>query len=516
MQTKKFTSLYLTLLICCLIISACGSIQTVSMKPEQSSLVAILEFPDKLPVHEPVIVKFTLQNNSDKAIYFLKWYTPLEGISGEIFRVERDGQLLPYEGILAKRAAPMPESYIHLDPGESVSAEVDLSSAYDFSQPGEYTIAFLSPRISHIAYSEKEMASSVDELHPVNISSKEVSVKIVKNSSSDTPYSLSAQQALVMIEGYLRGQNPDLTNDPNLVLMELTSEDIWKSLRVQIFRVTEGNAYLNESFLISEDRVLSLGTAVGGRSVTSMLLSDLDQDGLDELLFTFSFDSGTYQSRIGIYAPGVSENQTFEADIAYLGDLGLLMQEDGNVSFRDVDVDEATSSLKYQEFQSHLTLEKRENGAALEFLFNDDLPDDVKNKIIRVQITSDCQFLDRVQLDIEETIDSTPEEIVVNLWTQYLEQFQSPLLLDRCKLTSFTIDNITINPNEGQLISVEPDEYIALVEYAVQVENKEKTIWIAGSGRDIEFSDNGWIGKTALVTVTKKDKVCTLTIQGFG
>lgn len=196
MKIKRSTNFCLIVMTCCLIISACGNSQPDSEIPVQATatsdpflnrnvqsdgqsvLVANLELPDALHVNEPVTLKFTLQNQSDKALYFLKWYTPLEGISGQIFRIERDGQLIPYEGILAMRAAPTPESYILLEPGESVSAEANLSNAYDFSQPGKYTIAFLSPYISHIAYSETEMAKSVDDLYPVDISSNEVSVDI--------------------------------------------------------------------------------------------------------------------------------------------------------------------------------------------------------------------------------------------------------------------------------------------------------------------------------------------------
>ncbi|MBS1251660.1 MAG: hypothetical protein MAG451_00693 [Anaerolineales bacterium] len=119
-----------------------------------------------------------MTNRTDTELYVLKWYTPLEGIAGEIFRVERDGQPLSYEGILASRAAPTRDDYILLSPGESVSAEVDLATAYDFSKAGEYTIDFISPRISHIARTESEMAETLDDLGPIQISSGKVTVRI--------------------------------------------------------------------------------------------------------------------------------------------------------------------------------------------------------------------------------------------------------------------------------------------------------------------------------------------------
>ena len=48
----------------------------------------------------------------------LTWYTPLEGMAGEILQVTRDGAKLPYQGILAKRGDPTREEYVTIEPGE--------------------------------------------------------------------------------------------------------------------------------------------------------------------------------------------------------------------------------------------------------------------------------------------------------------------------------------------------------------------------------------------------------------
>jgi hypothetical protein len=154
--------------------------------PSATGLSATLEAPVRLPDGDTVIVQFTLTNNSDVDLYVLKWYTPLEGIGGEIFRVERDGQAVPYTGILATRGDPTPEGYQRLEAGQSASAEVDLATSFDFSQPGEYTIEFLSPRISHVARSEAEMARSVDDLGPVDIPANTVTAKVGGSSVEPT------------------------------------------------------------------------------------------------------------------------------------------------------------------------------------------------------------------------------------------------------------------------------------------------------------------------------------------
>lgn len=168
--------------LCLLAVSVLGACAPTSSgaagEPTHSDLEAVLQAPSTLPAGEPVEIAFTLTNYTETGLYVLKWYTPLEGIAGEIFRVERDGQPIPYRGLLASRGVPTPEDYVFLEPGGAASATVDLATAYDFSEPGEYTIAFISPRISHVARSEDEMATSMDDLGPVEIASESVLVEI--------------------------------------------------------------------------------------------------------------------------------------------------------------------------------------------------------------------------------------------------------------------------------------------------------------------------------------------------
>jgi hypothetical protein len=147
-------------------------------EPSSSGLRALLEAPTSAPPGKPVKVRFSLINESDSSLYVLNWFTPLEGLGEEIFRVTRNGQRIPYQGPQASRGDPTPDAYTLIASGEMVSVEVDLSLAYDFSWPGEYAIEFVPPRLSHIAGSEEEMAHSAAELGPVEIPSNTVTVAI--------------------------------------------------------------------------------------------------------------------------------------------------------------------------------------------------------------------------------------------------------------------------------------------------------------------------------------------------
>ena len=143
-----------------------------------SALVAAIEAPESLPAGAAVNVKFTLTNTSPEGLFVLKWFTPLEGLAGDIFSVRRDGLHLPYGGMQVKRGPPISEDYVWLDPGDSVSAEVDLAEGYDFSEPGRYTLQFISPRLSHTARTPEEQATSFDELGMVQIPAEPVDVTI--------------------------------------------------------------------------------------------------------------------------------------------------------------------------------------------------------------------------------------------------------------------------------------------------------------------------------------------------
>ena len=90
--------------------------------PSTTDLEALLALSPTLVSGEPVNLTFTLTNISPDRLFVLAWYTPLEGLAGEIFRVERDGRTVPYTGILAYRGDPSQSSYIELDPGESATA----------------------------------------------------------------------------------------------------------------------------------------------------------------------------------------------------------------------------------------------------------------------------------------------------------------------------------------------------------------------------------------------------------
>ena len=91
---------------------------------------------------EAVVVQLTLTNPGTAPVALLRWLVPEDGLTAPLFAVELDGKLVPYTGIRAKRAAPIDADYVLLGAGQTVTWNVDLTDAYDFSQTGRYGITY--------------------------------------------------------------------------------------------------------------------------------------------------------------------------------------------------------------------------------------------------------------------------------------------------------------------------------------------------------------------------------------
>ena len=127
------------------LLSACSAQEGAQMTPTlRYSLECVLETQERYVIGEPVELRFSLHNRTDRTLYVLTWYTPLEGLAGEILRLTRDGNPVPYRGILAKRGDPTAEEYVAIQAGGMADAVVDLAESYDLSQTGRYQVVFTS------------------------------------------------------------------------------------------------------------------------------------------------------------------------------------------------------------------------------------------------------------------------------------------------------------------------------------------------------------------------------------
>ena len=96
----------------------------------------------------PLRLVCRVTNPTRRACTFCQYHTPFEGIRNDIFTVTTaDGAAVPYRGSMAKRTPPRPQDFRRVEPGQSVTADVDLRDGYELV-PGVYRVAFSGNAIS--------------------------------------------------------------------------------------------------------------------------------------------------------------------------------------------------------------------------------------------------------------------------------------------------------------------------------------------------------------------------------
>ncbi len=87
-------------------------------------------------------IEYSLINQTGATIHVLRWQTPVDGLTNDLFSVRQNGEEIAYIGPLYKRVAPRPEDFVELKPGESLDAKVDLSTWYDMRKGGQYEVSY--------------------------------------------------------------------------------------------------------------------------------------------------------------------------------------------------------------------------------------------------------------------------------------------------------------------------------------------------------------------------------------
>jgi len=89
------------------------------------------------------VVRETLVNTGDRDLRILKWHLPCSGhLTVPIFVVRDErGLLVPYMGILAKRAAPDEADFVSLRVRERLVFEVNLASFYKVGSGDSFSVS---------------------------------------------------------------------------------------------------------------------------------------------------------------------------------------------------------------------------------------------------------------------------------------------------------------------------------------------------------------------------------------
>jgi peptidyl-Lys metalloendopeptidase len=90
-----------------------------------------------------VTVEVTVTNTSRRAVAVPESQLPSADPDTKLFNITRDGVPVRYEGAIVKRAAGAPTETVLLQPGASLTYQVELTGAYDLSQNGRYSVEYV-------------------------------------------------------------------------------------------------------------------------------------------------------------------------------------------------------------------------------------------------------------------------------------------------------------------------------------------------------------------------------------
>ncbi len=91
---------------------------------------------------DSLIVRWTMTNEGSETISLSRWQAPSASLEENVFDITLDGKPVRYVGKLVKRPEPTVDDFIPIEPGESITATIDLSPYYKLGHVGTYAIAY--------------------------------------------------------------------------------------------------------------------------------------------------------------------------------------------------------------------------------------------------------------------------------------------------------------------------------------------------------------------------------------
>lgn len=126
-------------------------------KKQSDSLFVTLAIKDVIKTGEKVNLKFVVHNNQSMGKSFCKWYTPFEPLMSNYLDIkDENGNEAIYKGPMAKRIMPPPaDSYLVVNPKDTILADVNLLKGYQLQAGKKYTISYNSGGMSGLRAANK-------------------------------------------------------------------------------------------------------------------------------------------------------------------------------------------------------------------------------------------------------------------------------------------------------------------------------------------------------------------------
>jgi len=137
----------------------------------------------------------------------------------------------------------------------------------------------------------------------------------------------------------------------------ITPKEIGEKLDFSVFKFDTSM----ESFVLYEGKIHKIGSGFGGVGLLSLHLSDFDEDGIHELIYTFSWGSGMHRTNLGYFDFSTKEETLleygyFDADI-FIQKVGKnqFSLHKGNANYGDMTV---SVNLDEKSYVADISLEK--------------------------------------------------------------------------------------------------------------------------------------------------------------
>ena len=164
---------------------------------------------------EKIVCQFSVTNSDPiNNYYVLRRFTPLEGLKYDCLSITREGKVLKYDGIMISRSLPGASEYLLVKAGNTVSTEIDLSTAYAITVAGHYTVQ-LQTQLHYHPEADwfKDAAYFTDIKQPLE--STLVTFSLLEGDNPrKTQGEIHRQEDLSMQQGVQQSGNP---RDPNII-----------------------------------------------------------------------------------------------------------------------------------------------------------------------------------------------------------------------------------------------------------------------------------------------------------
>ncbi len=188
-----------------------------------------------------------------------------------------------------------------------------------------------------------------------------------------------------LVRRHVMQANPKMNPAVEIPLLEVTPDATWETLRIQIFRVTDG-LLESAAFAVAANDVIPLTERWGGDGILSLLVADIDGDRQDDLVYTYSWGSGVDRTELAALVRTTTGWRRLGSRFAYRGEMIVQRQGQGAIVVRAADWKDRRAPLYDREFIAReelgiVTFQDTPEGGELQVRMHDDLPAAIEDKV---------------------------------------------------------------------------------------------------------------------------------------